>query len=125
MSDTPNYVHGAWKVVCDDCGRWYKSFQLQMRWDGVMVCYQCWEPRQPQDFVRGVADKIAPPWTRPEQQDIFRGICDLVNKQGVVGYAVVGCAIIGTNKHIFPQCTPSGSTSIVGYAIVGCAICGV
>ena len=36
-----------------------------------MVCQDCWEPRQPQDFVRGVADIQAPPWTRPEGTDVF------------------------------------------------------
>ena len=30
-----------------------------------------WEPRQPQDFVRGVADIQAPKWARPEQADSF------------------------------------------------------
>lgn len=36
-----------------------------------MVCSGDWEPRQPQDFVHGVADKQAPPFTRPEQSDSF------------------------------------------------------
>lgn len=36
-----------------------------------MVCSGDWEPRQPQDFVHGVADKQAPPFTRPEQSDLF------------------------------------------------------
>jgi hypothetical protein len=36
-----------------------------------MVCSGDWEPRQPQDFVHGVADKQAPPFTRPEQSDHF------------------------------------------------------
>ena len=36
-----------------------------------MVCAVDYEPRQPQDFVRGVADFQAPPFTRPEPQDQF------------------------------------------------------
>jgi hypothetical protein len=36
-----------------------------------MVCDKDWEPRQPQDFVRGVADYQAPPFTRPEPSDSF------------------------------------------------------
>jgi hypothetical protein len=42
-----------------------------MRWDGLMVCSGDWEVRQPQDYVRGVADIQAPPYVRPEQQDHF------------------------------------------------------
>lgn len=36
-----------------------------------MVCEGDWEPRQPQDFVHGTADIMAPPWTRPESSDSF------------------------------------------------------
>ena len=36
-----------------------------------MVCHGDWEPRQPQDYVKGVADIIRAPWTRPEQADSF------------------------------------------------------
>ena len=36
-----------------------------------MCCTQDWEIRQPQDFVRGVADTQVAPWTRPEPADQF------------------------------------------------------
>ena len=36
-----------------------------------MVCRGDWEVRQPQDFVRGVADIQAPPFVRPEQANSF------------------------------------------------------
>jgi hypothetical protein len=36
-----------------------------------MVCSGDWEVRQPQDYVRGVADIQAPPYVRPEQKDVF------------------------------------------------------
>lgn len=65
------YDRGDWKAVCDSCGREFKASQLRKRWDSLMVCEDDWEPRQPQDFVRGVADNQAPPWTRPEPSDTF------------------------------------------------------
>ena len=71
MSYRSKWENGSWNVICDVCGRQYKSYELQMRWDGVMVCSGDWEPRQPQDFVRGIADIQAPKWTRPEQTDHF------------------------------------------------------
>jgi hypothetical protein len=71
MSYQSNYDKGNWKGICDACGRIVKSSELQRRWDGFMVDERCWEPRQPQDFVRGVADYQAPPYTRPEQSDSF------------------------------------------------------
>ena len=71
MSTPQYYDNGSFNVICDVCGRQYRAFQLTQRWDGLMVCQGDWEPRQPQDFVRGVADKMAPPWTRPEPADTF------------------------------------------------------
>lgn len=32
-----------------------------------MVCEADWEPRHPQDFVKGVPDDQAPPWSRPDE----------------------------------------------------------
>jgi hypothetical protein len=49
----------------------FKDSELQLRWDGLMVCSGDWEPRQPQDFVHGVADIQAPKWVRSEQSDFF------------------------------------------------------
>ena len=71
MSYSPRYDRGDWKCICDSCGRIVKGSQLMKRWDGFMVDERCWEPRQPQDFVRGVADYQAPPFTRPEPSDNF------------------------------------------------------
>jgi len=71
MSYTPSYTKGDWKAVCDACGKVVLASELQQRWDGLMVDSVCWEPRHPQDFVRGVADYQAPPFTRPEPSDIF------------------------------------------------------
>lgn len=61
---------GTFNATCDVCGFKRKGFEMTMRWDGLMVCRTsvnpgCWEPRQPQDYVRGVQDNQTPPWTRP------------------------------------------------------------
>ena len=71
MSYQSNYTRGLWLVICEACGRKYKNTELRQRWDGFMVCEDDWEPRQPQDFVRGVADTQVAPWTRPEPADQF------------------------------------------------------
>ena len=71
MAYIPRYDSGDWKALCDVCGREYKATQLTKRWDGLMCCTQDWEPRQPQDFVRGVDDNQTVPWSRPEPADYF------------------------------------------------------
>ena len=82
MGYTPRYDNGDWKTICDVCGREYKASQLKQRWDGLKTCSDDWEPRQPQDFVRGVADTQAPPWTRPEQSNSFQPITYVYNADG-------------------------------------------
>jgi hypothetical protein len=71
MSYRPRYDRGDWKALCDQCGRQVKASDLRQRWDGLKVDDRCWEPRQPQDFVRGVPDYQAPPFTRPEPEWLF------------------------------------------------------
>lgn len=59
------YVQGDWNGCCDECGLGFKFSQLSKRWDNAWVCRQCWEPRQPQDFLRSVKDDPSVPVARP------------------------------------------------------------
>ena len=71
MGHADRYVPGTWNVLCDECGFKFKATELKKRWDSAMVCPQCFEKRNPQDFVRGVKESRPLPWTRPEQPDVF------------------------------------------------------
>ena len=73
MSYKPSFVSGDFKAMCDRCGRIFKGSELRREWDGLMVCAGDFEIRHPQDFVRGIADKQVPPWTRSEPEDVFVG----------------------------------------------------
>lgn len=124
MSYKPSYTSGSWKVICDECGREFKAHELQMRWDGLMVCSGDWEPRQPQDFVRGVADIQAPPYTRSESSDTFTNVCTLITIQGAADYGTADCAAADINYGNVPVCTLEGSEAIATQAIAGCVIAG-
>ena len=68
-----HYRSGGSYGICDECGMKFRRSELRLRWDKALVCSQDWEPRHPQDFVRGRADKIVPPGPlRPEATDTFR-----------------------------------------------------
>lgn len=71
MASFNRWDRGDWEAICDSCGRKFKASKLKQRWDGLMVCQQDWEPRQPQDFVRGVPDPQLVPWVRDEATDAF------------------------------------------------------
>jgi len=122
MSYKSRWDNGGWLVICDQCGRKYKESELRLRWDGLMVCPGDWEPRQPQDFVHGVADIQAPPWVRSEQSDQFLPVCDLVTVNSIADYGTADCATVGTNNGYRPACTLEGSFAIPASGIPGCMI---
>ncbi|MAH48683.1 hypothetical protein CMI37_22850 [Candidatus Pacearchaeota archaeon] len=50
---------------CDLTGEDYRQSDMRKQWDGVWVNKRDWEPRHPQDFVKGVKDHQAVYEPRP------------------------------------------------------------
>lgn len=82
------YKPGDWKVYCPVCSGFRYASSLKPRWDGLKVCPECWEPRHPQEFVRGVSDEVSVPFTYkdPERDvtavSINRDTSDVRNSSG-------------------------------------------
>lgn len=71
------YKPGDHYVICDVCGFKMRASETSKRWDGLRVCKADWEPRHPQDFVRGKQDRQAVRNARPEPPDTFLEIGDV------------------------------------------------
>jgi len=65
------FISGSWNLICDSCSIKYKATTAKQRWDGFIVCPNCYEQRHPQDFVKTRQDKISVPFSRPIPQEIF------------------------------------------------------
>ena len=104
MGRADTYQPGAWNFICDRCGRKFKSTEGRKTWDGLWVCRKDWEPRQPQDFVLAVADKMSTPWARPPGEDRFVHFCSPNGSTAIAGFAVAGCAIA---NYISPMFDPA------------------
>jgi hypothetical protein len=65
------FSDGRWNLICDECGHKYKNTYIKETWDGRRVCRKCWEPRNTQDFVKGVKDWQQVPFSRPDTQPTF------------------------------------------------------
>jgi len=83
---------GDWNTVCYECGRKRKASTLRRHWQGYYVCPEHWEPRHPQDFVRGIQDIQTPPWTQPMPAWTFipLNVCTVATKTQA-GFITVGC----------------------------------
>lgn len=73
MADDKHYVGGDFYRICDLTGFKVRAGRTKKRWDNAIVREQSWEPRQPQDFVRGVTDYQAVPEPRPRQANVLIG----------------------------------------------------
>ncbi len=91
---------GDWRAVCDQCGMVCHASQMFLRWDNARTCWHCIEIRNPQDFLKGIADNQSPPWTRPMPPPIF-----------VSGVAPTATQVVG-----------GANTMINGYMINGVMI---
>lgn len=88
-----NYKPGQWLAVCDRCGFEFLAKDLKKDWQGLMVCSNDYELRNPQDFIRVRPEKITPPWTRPEPVDDFIGpVCTPISIQGRADLGASDCA---------------------------------
>ncbi len=71
------YIPGDNYFLCPVCGFKKRVSEGRRRWDNEFVCVNDWEPRHPQEFVRGRADKMLPAITRPEPADVFIDVGDV------------------------------------------------
>lgn len=65
------YRPGDYYIMCQMSGFKIRASDARKMWDGRMVHKDFWELRHPQDFVRGVKDRIAPPEPRAEPGNDF------------------------------------------------------
>lgn len=86
------FKSGAWNVVCDVCGREYKSDAVRKRWDGLIVCKQDYEPRHIADFLRVRETTLAVPFTRPEPADTFILVCPYPTALALADIGTADCA---------------------------------
>lgn len=73
MADDKHYIPGDFYRICDRTGFKVRAGKTQKEWNNLIVRGKSWEPRQPQDFVRGVVDDQTVPEARPRQTNVFIG----------------------------------------------------
>jgi hypothetical protein len=92
------FALGDFNAECSISGFKRKASKLVKNWQGQYRIPEFNEPRQPQDFVRGVQDVQAPPWVQPPREE-FVQICTYNGISAIAGLAVAGCAIAGRDVY--------------------------
>ncbi len=67
------FLDGNWDLRCQECYIKIKSGDARRRWDNLLVCWRCWEIRNPQDFVRGIPDDSSVPYSTGNPKPIYIG----------------------------------------------------
>lgn len=67
----PRVDPGEYLVVCDRTGFRVLASSIRREWNNLLVWDQVYEPRQPQDYLRGVPDPQAVPFSRPKTAPVF------------------------------------------------------
>lgn len=65
------FKKGDYKVQDDITGAIVNASECRMMWNGLFVHRDNWFPRQPQDTLRPIKDRQAPPIPRPFGQPEF------------------------------------------------------
>lgn len=70
------YRKGDNNLICDRTGFKIKASDSRKEWNGLVVHKDEWEERHPQDYVRGVKEKIAADVVRSEPTTDYHILTD-------------------------------------------------
>jgi Concanavalin A-like lectin/glucanases superfamily len=132
-----HYKPGSFYRTDDRTGFPQRAERTRIEWNGLIVDENVWEPRQPQDLVKGVPDIQSVPDARPLAANVFVGpISVQTTANAVVGQtsipvqttfgfyqgAKVGCMLNADNGTVFFTTIlvpPSGSNLILSQGLPG------
>jgi hypothetical protein len=87
------FKSGTHNVICDVCGFKHKADEMRMRWDGLFVCKEDWEPDHPQKYIRVRETGLAVEPVRPEPEEEFVPyICYIFAINGFADLGEADCA---------------------------------
>ncbi len=96
---------GDWNTTCYECAHKFKASEMMRSWKGFYVCPRCWEPRQPQDFLKPVPDNPSVPWAQGPANQIPARFCTPNGLSAVPDYAEPDCAV---PDYLSPAFNPEG-----------------
>lgn len=91
---------GEYNAICDRCGFKFAAHQCKLEWTGLFVCKWCYEEKHPLEIPQNIKPETSvPKIARPYQEQIM--LCTVEGSTGIVGYAVVGCSVVGKDDSYY------------------------
>ena len=90
---------GDYNMVCDRSGQTFPASEMRREWTGMWVHESYWEPRHPQDFVRGRADDQKVPVSRPDVDPVSLLVTASASGTSSSATITIVSADIGSQKH--------------------------
>jgi len=85
---------GSFYRISERTGFATRAENTKREWQGLFVEKRVFEPRQPQDFVRGVPDIQTVPYSRPRPADVF------IKTSQNASFEVLGGSALGTSFNV-------------------------
>ncbi len=82
MTEEVRYKSGDFYRICDQTGFKVRASKTRKQWNGYIVRTKSWEPRHPQDLVRGIADYQVVPEARPRPHTYYTKIPIILRASG-------------------------------------------
>lgn len=111
---------GSWNAMCWECGRKKKAEDLWKYWQGYWICPRHWNPRQPQDFAKGIVEHVTPPWVQPMAEYVYSGpLQETVSDGTFTGSTLVFTSTFSASTGDFITFEDSPGYFIGPYPLVG------
>ena len=92
MTNQNTYVHGSWNMISDRSGFKHKRGDMRKEWDGSWVHKDDFDPRHPQDRVKGVPDDQSVADPRPGATDTYSETSTTLDAEELAGQTVLSVA---------------------------------
>lgn len=98
MASRDYLAKGANDVWCQVCGKKIKSFEISRRYDNVLCCRFCYNPRHSSEYPPRIQPELPPSIISPQPAELTlgEGYCELYRRQMIPGIVFPGCALPGS-----------------------------
>ena len=106
------------KVICDISGQTFRADEVRKNWRGQIVSLEDWEPRHPQEFLRGKLDRQTVRDPRPDVDNVSELVTASASVSSSGNTVSLVSADIGSVKRVASLSVTITDTGLTDYRSV-------